>query len=166
MQKNNSIWRKRQFRRTLRWKHCQQNVCAIDDDLSTRVTSKEDIALDSQHKQTSTSRLAGILSVETKGDVVKLSLVLTVVPLSFYGILLTLHFSEVSAGLLTTGSLSVFILGIWVLSYFSRVANKKMTYAQQLREYEDKVLEKRLDELSESELAALLAEIEEEKKRL
>jgi hypothetical protein len=36
-----------------------------------------------------------------------------------------------------------------------------MTYAQQLREYEDAVLQKRLEELSPDELEALNEELEE-----
>jgi Protein of unknown function (DUF3007) len=36
-----------------------------------------------------------------------------------------------------------------------------MTYAQQLREYEDAVLQKRLEELSPEELEALSEELEE-----
>jgi cytochrome c-type biogenesis protein CcmH/NrfG len=39
-----------------------------------------------------------------------------------------------------------------------------MTYHQQRREYEDAVLQKRLDELTPEALEALQAEIEQEKK--
>ena len=39
-----------------------------------------------------------------------------------------------------------------------------MTYNQQLKDYEDAVLQKRLDEMSPEELAKLQAEIEREEK--
>ncbi|XP_048490668.1 uncharacterized protein LOC104909071 isoform X1 [Beta vulgaris subsp. vulgaris] len=52
----------------------------------------------------------------------------------------------------------------WILSYMVRVANKDMTYAQQLRDYESKVMEKRLEGLTEAELQVLLEQVEEEKR--
>ncbi|KAH9314444.1 hypothetical protein KI387_023071, partial [Taxus chinensis] len=87
----------------------------------------------------------------------------------------------------------VLVLGLtvgWILTYVFRVSTKDMTYAQQLRDYENKVLEednthltilhdtkksnvidnseppKRLEELPEAELEVLLAQVEEEKQRL
>ena len=44
-------------------------------------------------------------------------------------------------------------------SYVFRVANKDMTYAQQLRDYENAVIQKRFEELSEEEVDALMGEI-------
>ncbi|RWW34783.1 hypothetical protein GW17_00000423 [Ensete ventricosum] len=61
------------------------------------------------------------------------------------------------------------VLGLtvgWISTYMFRVANKDMTYAQQLRDYEKKVMEKRLEGLTEAELEALLEQVEEEKRRL
>ncbi|MFG6096134.1 DUF3007 family protein [Leptolyngbyaceae cyanobacterium CCMR0082] len=52
----------------------------------------------------------------------------------------------------------------WVFTYLTRVFSKKMTYNQQLKDYEDAVLQKRLDEMSEEELAQLQAELDAEKK--
>lgn len=63
----------------------------------------------------------------------------------------------------------VMVLGLtigWISSYIFRVASKDMTYAQQLRDYENKVMQKRLEELPEAELEVLLAQVEEEKQRL
>ncbi|KAI3515140.1 hypothetical protein L1887_13892 [Cichorium endivia] len=63
----------------------------------------------------------------------------------------------------------VLVLGLtigWISTYIFRVSNKEMTYAQQLRDYEMKVMEKRLEGLSEAELEALLEQVEEEKQRL
>ncbi|XP_052180733.1 uncharacterized protein LOC127793948 isoform X2 [Diospyros lotus] len=63
----------------------------------------------------------------------------------------------------------VLVLGLtigWISTYIFRVSNKEMTYAQQLRDYESKVMEKRLESLTEAELEALLEQVEEEKRRL
>jgi hypothetical protein len=62
----------------------------------------------------------------------------------------------------------VLVLGLtigWISTYIFRVSNKEMTYAQQLRDYESKVMEKRLESLTEAELQVLLQEVEEEKSR-
>ena len=58
--------------------------------------------------------------------------------------------------------LLVSALVVWVFSYLTRVLSKDMTYDQQLRDYEEAVLQKRLEELSPEELAAMQAEIEQE----
>ncbi|GBG88655.1 hypothetical protein CBR_g48186 [Chara braunii] len=55
---------------------------------------------------------------------------------------------------------------VWTLSYVFRVANKEMTYVKQLKEYEDAVIQKRIEEMPEAELETMLAAIEEEKQRL
>lgn len=52
----------------------------------------------------------------------------------------------------------------WISTYMFRVASKDMTYAQQLRDYESKVMEKRLEGLTEAELQVLLEQVEEEKR--
>lgn len=53
----------------------------------------------------------------------------------------------------------------WVSTYFWRVANKQMTYVKQLEDYEEAVMQKRLEEMPESELEQLTQEIEERKQR-
>ncbi|XP_008786785.1 uncharacterized protein LOC103705004 [Phoenix dactylifera] len=63
----------------------------------------------------------------------------------------------------------VLVLGLtigWISTYVFRVSNKEMTYAQQLRDYENKVMQKRLEGLTEAELEALLEQVEEEKRRM
>ncbi|KAL0456797.1 UNVERIFIED_CONTAM: hypothetical protein Slati_1018900 [Sesamum latifolium] len=77
----------------------------------------------------------------------------------------------------------VLVLGLtigWISTYIFRVSNKEMTYAQQLRDYEVKVMEpwlsfhlcfnmvlqKRLESLTEAEIEALLEQVEEEKRRV
>ncbi|XP_026413140.1 uncharacterized protein LOC113308905 [Papaver somniferum] len=62
----------------------------------------------------------------------------------------------------------VLVLGLtlgWISTYIFRVSNKEMTYVQQLRDYEDKVLEKRIEGLTEAELVVLLEQVEEEKQQ-
>jgi hypothetical protein len=58
--------------------------------------------------------------------------------------------------------LLVGIILAWLGSYIFRVATKNMTYTQQLKDYEEAVLQKRLEELTPEELAKLQAEIEQE----
>lgn len=53
----------------------------------------------------------------------------------------------------------------WIGSYLFRVATKQMTYAKQLEDYEEAVMQKRLEELPEAELENIMESIEEEKKR-
>jgi Protein of unknown function (DUF3007) len=57
------------------------------------------------------------------------------------------------------------IILAWSFSYVFRVATKKMTYTQQLKDYEEAVLQKRLDELTPEELAKIQAEIEQERSK-
>ena len=72
-------------------------------------------------------------------------------------------FDGLSAGI---WSQVLFVGGIlgWVSTYLTRVATKKMTYNQQLKDYEDAVLQKRLEEMSPEEVAKLQAEIASEAK--
>jgi hypothetical protein len=70
-------------------------------------------------------------------------------------------FDDIDAG---RWSQLIFILGLlgWVSTYLIRVNGRKMTYHQQLENYETAVLEKRLEELSPEELEALQQELEAE----
>jgi hypothetical protein len=68
----------------------------------------------------------------------------------------------ISAGIWTQTALVVGLVG-WSLTYLIRVSSKKMTYNQQLKDYEEAVLQKRLEEMSPEEIAQLQQEIEEEK---
>ncbi|MDX2096479.1 MAG: DUF3007 family protein [Leptolyngbyaceae cyanobacterium bins.59] len=53
-------------------------------------------------------------------------------------------------------------LVIWLLTYLLRALTQNMTYNQQLKDYEEAVLQKRLEELTPEELAHLQAELEQE----
>ncbi|NES80199.1 MAG: DUF3007 family protein [Moorea sp. SIO2B7] len=52
----------------------------------------------------------------------------------------------------------------WLSTYLFRVGTKNMSYNQQLKDYQEAVLQKRLDEMTPEELAKLQAEIEEERR--
>ncbi len=62
-------------------------------------------------------------------------------------------------------SQAVLVLGLvgWLATYLYRALTKTMTYNQQLEDYETAVLQKRLDEMTPEELAALQAELDQEK---
>jgi hypothetical protein len=69
---------------------------------------------------------------------------------------------NVSAGIWSQFIFVGAMLG-WVGTYLLRVVTQKMTYNQQLQDYEEAVLQKRLDELSPDQLAQLQAELEVER---
>jgi len=69
---------------------------------------------------------------------------------------------NVDAGIWSQAVLVGGLVG-WLLTYLFRAVTQNMTYNQQLRDYEDAVLQKRLEEMSPEELAKLQAEIEQEK---
>jgi hypothetical protein len=50
----------------------------------------------------------------------------------------------------------------WLATYAFRAVTQTMTYNQQLEDYKEAVLQKRLDELTPEELAKLQAEIDQE----
>lgn len=68
----------------------------------------------------------------------------------------------INAGIWTQ-TLLVIGLVVWSLTYLLRVGNKKMTYNQQLKDYEEAVMQKRLEEMSPEELAQFQQEIEQNK---
>ncbi|MBW4693090.1 MAG: DUF3007 family protein [Lyngbya sp. HA4199-MV5] len=67
-----------------------------------------------------------------------------------------------TAGIWTQVALVGGLLG-WIATYAVRAVTQTMTYNQQLKDYEEAVLQKRLEELTPEELAKLQAEIEAEK---
>ncbi|WP_071515899.1 DUF3007 family protein [Geitlerinema sp. PCC 9228] len=70
--------------------------------------------------------------------------------------------NTLNAGIWTQALLVLGLIG-WMVSYLFRVVTSRMTYHQQLKEYEDAVLQKRLEEMSPEEIAQLQAEVEAEK---
>ncbi|KAG2422466.1 hypothetical protein HXX76_015990 [Chlamydomonas incerta] len=53
----------------------------------------------------------------------------------------------------------------WVSTYIFRVATKQMTYVKQLEQYEEAVMRKRVEEMTEAELEALAGEVDADKQR-
>lgn len=102
------------------------------------------------------------LRLRTNGDVIKFGVVAIVVPFGIKYALQAAGTPDLLAGQMTTGFVSVFALLAWISTYVFRVGTKQMTYAQQLREYEDQVIQKRYEELTEDELSALTDELKEE----
>lgn len=76
-----------------------------------------------------------------------------------YVVLNVLGMDTLSAGV---WSQVIFMGGLvgWVGTYLTRVLTQNMTYNQQLQDYEDAVLQKRLEEMTPEELAALQQELE------
>mmetsp|Transcript_24350 Transcript_24350/g.35164 ORF Transcript_24350/g.35164 Transcript_24350/m.35164 type:complete len:175 (-) Transcript_24350:241-765(-) len=104
----------------------------------------------------------GFKLATTNKDVLILTVVLITVPLLANEALKKLGVPDQTAGLWITAVVMVLLILAWTGSYLFRVGTKNMTYAQQLREYEDGVLEARYQELSDEELAALADELDEE----
>jgi hypothetical protein len=51
---------------------------------------------------------------------------------------------------------------IWVLTYLFRVVTHNMTYHQQLKDYEEAVIQKRIEEMTPEEIAQLQAQVYED----
>ncbi|NEP04283.1 MAG: DUF3007 family protein [Okeania sp. SIO2G4] len=79
-----------------------------------------------------------------------------------YLILQVVGVSGVNAGIWTQAVLVGGLVG-WLLTYLFRVSNSNMTYNQQLKDYEEAVIQKRLEEMTPEELAQLQAEVEQER---
>lgn len=80
-----------------------------------------------------------------------------------YLLLLVAGLDSLEAGIWSQVFLVGGLVG-WLLTYLFRVGTKRMTYTQQLKDYEEAVLQKRLEELTPEELAQMQAEIERENK--
>ncbi|CAN0351282.1 unnamed protein product, partial [Ectocarpus sp. 12 AP-2014] len=73
-------------------------------------------------------------------------------PLGAYGALTAVGVDGSKAGAWVGVGYTLIGLIAWVGSYFFRVATKNMTYAVQLKNYEQAVIEKRFSELEEEEV--------------
>ncbi|MBD2460762.1 DUF3007 family protein [Oscillatoria sp. FACHB-1407] len=82
-----------------------------------------------------------------------------------YGFFKAVGLDSVDAGIWSQVILVGGLVG-WLLTYLFRAVTQNMTYNQQLKDYEDAVLQKRLEEMTPEELAALQAEVEQEKRAL
>lgn len=105
-------------------------------------------------------KLPFLLDPGTKGGIVVYTILLIVLPFFAYGFMTdNLGWDVVLAGNVILVGYVGSITAAWTGSYVFRVANKDMTYAQQLRDYENAVIQKRFEELSEEEVDALMGEI-------
>jgi len=110
---------------------------------------------------TKKSNLPMLLDPGTKGGALFLSLVLFIIPIIIYEIVtLGLGVDGVEAGKWIGVGFTFFTTVLWVSTYIFRVATKDMTYAKQLKDYENAVIAKRLEELDEDEIQALVEDIE------
>ncbi|MEA5535287.1 DUF3007 family protein [Crocosphaera sp. XPORK-15E] len=94
-------------------------------------------------------------------DVIAISLGIFVAGGVIYLFFQAVGLDNLSAGIWSQAILVAGVLG-WTLTYLFRVMTKNMTYNQQLKDYEDAVLQKRLDEMTPEELEKLQKEIEQE----
>jgi len=115
----------------------------------------------SQPQDPEKQQLPFYLDAHTKGGVVVLGLVLFLAPLLVYALATHLFAMEgVVAGPWIAGTYVVTLLTGWLVTLLSRIVNKEMTYAKQLKDYENQVLAKRLEELDEDERQAVLEDME------
>jgi hypothetical protein len=98
----------------------------------------------------------------TRGGVIVWSILLLAAPIGVYNYLVSTGLEDTKVGGYV-GAIFVLLSNLlWASTYIFRVANKDMTYAKQLRDYENAVLQKRLEELADDEIEALMDEISAE----
>jgi hypothetical protein len=115
-------------------------------------------------EEKSKSSLPVFLDPGTKGGVVVLSVILFVLPLIAYNVATgPFGLDEIEVGRDIGVGFSVVTMLLWGSTYIFRVATKDMTYARQLKDYEDAVIAKRLEELDDDEVQALVEDIERER---
>ena len=104
--------------------------------------------------------LAAWFNPNTRGGVIVWSILITIIPVVGYQYLINTGMNPDTAGAdVGAGFVALSMIG-WASTYIFRVANKDMTYATQLKDYENAVLQKRLEELEDDEINALMEEIE------
>lgn len=103
--------------------------------------------------------LASWFNPSTRGGVITWSSVLIIIPIIIYNYLISTGIEDVQVGAYVGASFVLISNLLWASTYIFRVANKDMTYAKQLRDYENAVLQKRLEELGDDEITALMDEI-------
>ncbi|GKY98215.1 hypothetical protein MPSEU_000779200 [Mayamaea pseudoterrestris] len=119
-------------------------------------------AANDKEKETKANKLPFFLDPGTKGGAVFLSLVLFVVPLVLYNISLSMGLEMIDANRIFGVGFTVVLSLAWVSTYIFRVATKDMTYAKQLKDYENAVMQKRLEELDDDEVQALMEEVDKD----
>lgn len=79
-----------------------------------------------------------------------------------YLLLQVFGLSAQNAGVWSQALLMAGLIG-WVSTYLVRFFTQNMTYHQQLRDHQEAVIQKRLEEMTPEELAELQEEVEKEK---
>ncbi|MGB3559300.1 MAG: DUF3007 family protein [Geitlerinemataceae cyanobacterium] len=95
-------------------------------------------------------------------DAIGISLAIFITGGLVYVLLQGFGIDRLNAGIWSQVLLVAALVG-WVSTYVFRFATNRMTYSQQLEEYKEAVLQKRLEQLTPEELAKLQEEIEQEK---
>jgi hypothetical protein len=150
-----------------------QSVPSATRQLSSPFTARPFIEIGSRTKSASSSSSSALgmsenksnlpvfLDPGTKGGAVVLSLILFIIPIIIYQVVTGVFgVDEIEAGRDIGVGFSVITMLLWGSTYIFRVATKDMTYAKQLKDYEDAVIAKRLEELDEDEVQALVEDIE------
>lgn len=132
-------------------------------DNNNRESSPSTTSLYMSSEQNNESSLPVFLDPGTKGGAIVLSILLFIIPIILYQFVTgVLGVDEIEAGRDIGVGFSVLTMIAWGATYIFRVATKDMTYAKQLKDYEDAVIAKRLEELDEDEVQALVEDIERE----
>ncbi len=106
--------------------------------------------------------LVGLTYLNTRGGVIFWCMIFTILSVLSYQHIVSLGIEASQVGACIGPLLVLFFSSLWTSTYVFRVATKDMTYAKQLRDYENAVLQKRLDELAQDEIQALIQEINSE----
>lgn len=115
------------------------------------------------NKNSDKFEISAWLNPNTRGGVIVWCILLTSIPVACYQYFVSTGMESNTVGAYV-GAIFVLLSNLlWASTYVFRVANKDMTYAKQLRDYENAVLQKRLEELKDEEIDALMQEIENEK---
>eukprot|EP00467_Chlorarachnion_reptans_P009731 CAMPEP_0114496130 /NCGR_PEP_ID=MMETSP0109-20121206/5602_1 /TAXON_ID=29199 /ORGANISM="Chlorarachnion reptans, Strain CCCM449" /LENGTH=237 /DNA_ID=CAMNT_0001673375 /DNA_START=25 /DNA_END=738 /DNA_ORIENTATION=+ len=111
--------------------------------------------------ETEERALPWYFDVGTKGGALSVPLMTIVFPLTiYYG----LQANGVSAERAGPWASFIYLFGgliAWTFTYLYRVATKQMTYVQQLKDYEDAVMMKRLEEMGDDEIQQMLEDAEQ-----
>lgn len=103
------------------------------------------VRMSDQNEEAKSSSLPVFLDPGTKGGAVVLSLLLFALPIVFYQVATGVFGADpIDTGRNIGVGFSVISTIAWGASYIFRVATKDMTYAKQLKDYEDAVIAKRL----------------------
>ncbi|GAB5362607.1 hypothetical protein AAMO2058_000812200 [Amorphochlora amoebiformis] len=114
-----------------------------------------------KQQQEEKNRLPWWLDVGTQGGALTVPTMTLIFPLSMcYGL------QAMGIPFERAGPISSFIylfggMMLWTFSYLYRVATKSMTYTQQLKNYEDAVMMKRLEAMSDDEIEEMLIEAQQ-----